>query len=91
MGKIVKIASDTCSPCKQMKTVEEKVLADYKDVTLEVINISTDEGMNKARELGIRSVPTYIFTKSNGLTVNMTMGVMDEDKFKEIVEMIKED
>lgn len=90
MSKIVKIASDTCSPCKQMKTIEDKVLSDYPSVTLEVINISTEEGMTKARELGIRSVPTYIFTKPSGLTVHMSSGVMDEDRFKELVELIKE-
>lgn len=91
MSKILKISSETCVPCQRMKEIEKVVLPLFPAVDFEVINISTEEGMEKARSIGIRSVPTYIFTKTNGITISIQTGEMKEDKFKDLLELVSEE
>lgn len=48
------LTSDTCEPCKVIKTV----LGERGDISF--LNLNTQEGVDMARKYGVRSVPTLI-------------------------------
>lgn len=53
-----------CAPCRAMKPVVEKVLAEFADI--EYVDINIDENPEMAVEHGIRSIPTLILVNDQG-------------------------
>ncbi|WWZ74797.1 thioredoxin [Proteus phage J3S] len=83
MKKLIKFYSNNCSPCKAMAPVVEDVLKDT-DIKLEEVAIDSEDGLKKASELGIRAVPTFIFTV-DGLAKGIKSGVMTRDELSKFV------
>ena len=52
MCKVVVYSADWCVGCKTIKKILEQNYIEYRE-----INIDTEEGIMKARELGIRNIP----------------------------------
>jgi len=50
--KVVVYSADWCVGCKTIKKILEQNYIEYRE-----INIDTEEGIMKARELGIRNIP----------------------------------
>jgi len=55
--KYIKFESSNCVGCKKL-TNALNLLGKLKDI--ESFDIGTDEGMDKAQEYGVRSVPVFI-------------------------------
>ncbi|QMV48254.1 hypothetical protein PQC36_gp084 [Proteus phage Vb_PmiP-P59] len=66
-----------------MAPVVEDVLKDT-DIKLEEVAIDSEDGLKRASELGIRAVPTFIFTV-DGLAKGIKSGVMTRDELSKFV------
>lgn len=82
---IVEIFSKTCGTCQQMKpifmAVEEKHGNKYNFFTVDV-----EEALDLAKELGITSVPTFLFIK-DGNIVATEQGYIPQEDFVEKIGM----
>lgn len=58
---IVIYSASWCTACAALKRYLDSVGFTYTE-----IDTDTEEGMNKAKALNIRSLPTSVITKSNG-------------------------
>ena len=65
MNKFVFFKSKTCGPCRMVTPILEEI-KNENSLNVETIFVDTDEGMEKAQELGVRSVPTIIKTNEFG-------------------------
>lgn len=66
MNKIIKFYSDSCVPCKAMAPIFKEFVEGLDGVEVEEINISNPAGREKAVELGLRSVPTFVAYHDDG-------------------------
>lgn len=61
-----------CGPCRMMEPILEEIEKEFK-AKVEIIKINVDENPQKASELGVMSIPTYIVLK-NGKEVTRRIG-----------------
>ncbi|TSC66101.1 MAG: thioredoxin 1 [Microgenomates group bacterium Gr01-1014_80] len=61
-----------CGPCRMMEPILEEIEKEYKD-KVEILKINVDENPQKASELGVMSIPTYVVLK-DGKEVNRRIG-----------------
>lgn len=87
MYKLIKFYSDACAPCKAMAPIVDAV-TNERGIELDSVNIGTAEGINLARSMSIRQVPTFVLLK-DGETVGMRSGAMPEEDFIKFVEEAK--
>lgn len=59
--KLIKFYTDTCTPCKLMKPVIDRLIENHPEIEYEEINCS--EGAPDEWTQEIRSVPTIIIVK----------------------------
>lgn len=59
--KLIKFYTDTCTPCKLMKPVIDRLIENHPEIEYEEINCSEGAPDEWAQE--IRSVPTIIIIK----------------------------
>lgn len=55
---------------------------DFKDV--ELVEVDIDEDFDKAKEFGVRSVPTMVLVE-NGKEIKRSTGVLMADKVEEFI------
>ena len=82
--KLIKFYSDACAPCKAMAPIVDAVTQE-RGIELDSINIGTAEGINMARSMGVRQVPTFVLLK-DGETKGVRSGAMPEEDFIKFVE-----
>ena len=70
MTKLIKFYTDTCTPCKIMKPVVDKLVENHPEIDYEEINCSDGAPDEWAQE--IRSVPTFIVIKEGKLNEKVT-------------------
>ena len=63
MKKLIKFEASWCNQCKALKFTLDKVMKDFSDVTLEVVDC--DEHEDIAKKYNIRNLPTLIYLKNN--------------------------
>jgi thioredoxin 1 len=68
-----------CGPCMYMKPIFQKIAQDQA-TTYEFAELNVDEARPIAIELGVSSVPTFIFMK-DGKVISKVTGAMKEDEF----------
>lgn len=59
--KLIKFYTQTCTPCKVMKPIIDKLVSNYSEV-LEYEEIDCTEGVPDEWSQAVRSVPTVIIT-----------------------------
>lgn len=84
MYKLIKFYSDSCAPCKAMAPIVSSVTHE-RGIELVEMNIGTEEGLNMARSVGVRQVPTFVLEK-DGKSVGIKVGAMPEEDFIKFVE-----
>lgn len=83
MIKLMKFYSDNCGPCRAMTYIVDSE-TEQLGVELDTINISTESGINLARSMSIRQVPTFVIIKDDK-TVGIKTGAMSREAFREFL------
>ncbi len=73
-----------CGPCHAIAPVLEDLAANYGD-TLTVVKIDVDDNPRKAREFGVRGIPTLILFKDGG-PVETLVGVQTRSSLVAAIE-----
>lgn len=68
----------TCTPCKMMQPILEKLQKEYEGKT-PILILDVDEYASLSRKYGVRMIPTQIFFDANGKEVYRHQGFMPED------------
>ena len=82
MKKIVKYGADYCAPCK----IVDNVLKQLKDIDVEYVDIMSEDGREKAQELGLRSIPVLHLVSDSGEIIREHVGMIS---FEEICDWYK--
>lgn len=80
MKQLLKFSATWCGPCKSLAN-------NFKYVELgdvELVNIDIEEQSDKAREYGIRGVPTMVLLE-DGKEVKRKSGVLMADQIEEFI------
>ena len=81
MIKVIKVSASWCGPCKALAPIWKKVKENSVDTEFE--EIDADTGIEKCRELGVKSVPTLIFCNAEGKEVSRHTGMITESALRE--------
>jgi thioredoxin-like negative regulator of GroEL len=82
MKKVIKFSTPTCSPCKTYSPIFKQASTRFSDVNFEEVDCTVEP--DRAKELGIRMVPTTIFYKDD-VEISRVNGVMELDKIIQTV------
>lgn len=82
---VVDFFANWCGPCKILSPTIEKLSNEINEVKF--VKVDVDKHDDIARTYGIMSIPTLIFFKE-GKVVNKHIGLITEDKIKEIIDEI---
>ena len=82
MKKLLKFEAHRCNQYKALKSNLDKVMKDFSDVTLEVVNC--DEHENIAQKYNIRNLPTLVYLKNNK-EVGRLFGAVPASKIVELL------
>lgn len=82
---VVDFFANWCGPCKVLSPTIEKLSIEMNDIKF--VKVDVDKHDEIARTYGIMSIPTLIFFKE-GKVVNKHIGLITEDKIKEIIDEI---
>lgn len=78
---VIDCYADWCGPCQQMTPIFEELEGELGS-TIKFAKINIDNARELAQELGVTSVPTFIFIK-NGEVVGKESGYMAKEVFAE--------
>ena len=82
---VVDFFANWCGPCKVLSPTIEKLSNEINEVKF--VKVDVDKHDEIARTYGIMSIPTLIFFKE-GKVVNKHIGLITEEKIKEIIDNI---
>lgn len=86
VNRIVKYGSQHCQPCKLM----DKNLNEFSKLTgIEVEYIDVEEQVNRAIEMGVRSIPSTFFYDNDELLGNK-VGLMTVSMLEEFVKQFED-
>lgn len=82
--RLLKFQASWCQPCKMLS----KTMADINHPLVESRQeIDVDEDMEKARQYGIRGVPTLILVDGEGKEIKRQSGYMSESQILKFLEV----
>ena len=70
-------STPNCIKCKSIK----KYLEDVENVESEIIDTSSPEGLDQAKEMGVNSIPTIFFYDENNEKVGEAHDVDEVEEF----------
>jgi thiol-disulfide isomerase/thioredoxin len=65
MYKIIEITTPTCSVCKMIKPMVEKVISSFPNVELTVVDHEEETAQRFLTQYNIKSVPIFFFMKED--------------------------
>lgn len=74
MKKLIKFSTQTCSPCRQIKPIFDKVRSS-SNIMFEEVDCT--ENTELAKSLNIRSVPTLVLLE-DGVEIKRNVGLISE-------------
>lgn len=81
----MEFGSTTCVPCKMMEKVMEEVKDIYGDkIDIQFIDVTKER--NKAKEYGIKLIPTQIFYNEKGEEINRHQGYFPTAEIQKVIE-----
>lgn len=85
---IVDIYGSSCSPCKALAPIFDKVAGETPDITFVKVVAEQDGAKEYLTSLGIRGVPTLLFIKQ-GEIIKRHTGFIPESKLLELVKSLE--
>lgn len=85
MNKIIEITTPTCSVCKMLKPMIEKVMASYSNIEFIVYDHENPDIKYFLETYKIKSVPAFFFVKE-GETIDIHFGAISLPELKKKVE-----
>jgi thioredoxin 1 len=73
-----------CGPCRALAPIVEELAGEYSG-KLKVVKVNTDDAVNVATSLSIRSIPTVALFK-NGAVVETIVGALPKRHFVEMLQ-----
>jgi thioredoxin 1 len=85
MKKIIKLSATWCGPCKAYSPIfnETSLLLKEAGISIEALDVDTDEGKAVAESFGVRGVPATVFIWENDES-KVEIGALSKDKILEI-------
>jgi thioredoxin 1 len=80
----IELGSKTCIPCKQMVPVMAAVEKDFGS-QIEVVFVDVKQERKKAREFGVRLIPTQIFQDSTGTEFYRHEGFLPQSEIEKLL------
>lgn len=80
MRTLLEFEASWCSPCKMLAPRLENVLREFKDITLQKINVDTD--VQLVTKYNIRAVPCLILLDETGKVIGRLSGLHTEKELK---------
>jgi thioredoxin 1 len=81
---IVQFSTDTCLPCKKLKTIVDSLASEYSD-RVKICSIDAAKEYSLALEYKIVSVPTLIYFK-DGSVVSKSVGLVSKQAIVDQIE-----
>lgn len=85
---IVDFYADWCKPCMQLKPITEKLAEKYKGKLI-IYKVNVDRAQDICQSLGISSIPTLIFLKTNAQPSKMVGAPTEAELVNAIEDFIK--
>jgi thioredoxin 1 len=82
MKMILYFTADWCNPCKQTKPIVEEL--NREQIMAKFFIIDVDSEIEMAKDLEIRSVPTFVVMKDN-LEIHRTTGAKTRQQLEELI------
>ncbi len=80
--KVIEFSAVWCGPCKRFKPTFDKVSAQYaSQVTFQSVDIDDPAKEDLVNRYNVNSVPTCVFLRGNGSTMDQQTGLMEEAQF----------
>lgn len=76
-----------CGPCKALAPAVEKIAEEYADRVI-IGKYNIDDENDFAAECRVRSIPTLLFFKDGKQTEIRSVGLIPEEKLRELVEQL---
>lgn len=73
-----------CPPCRKLTPVLKELAAEYGD-KVRFYKVDVDKDPDLAKAFGVKSMPTIFYISKDGV-LNSSIGYMDKDKLKEVIE-----
>lgn len=80
MKELLKFEAPWCNQCKALNSTLEKVMKDFSDVTLKIVDCDEDI----AQKYNIRNLPTLVYLKNNE-EVGRIFGAVPASKIVELL------
>lgn len=84
---IVDFWATWCGPCKALGPSIEKLAEEYADRVI-IGKYNIDDENDFAAECRVRSIPTLLFFKDGKQTEIRSVGLVSEDKIRELIEQL---
>ena len=84
---IVDFWDSWCGPCKALGPSIEKLAEEYADRVI-IGKYNIDDENDFAAECRVRSIPTLLFFKDGKQTEIRSVGLVSEDKIRELIEQL---
>lgn len=83
--KAIYVFSGSCSYCESFGPTFEKVVKDYPDLQVEILDIKNSSDLSKATELGAEVTPT-VFLVKDGKVIDKVEGDVSEKAFRKYLD-----
>lgn len=90
MYKIVEITTPTCSVCKMIKPMVEKVMSSYDKVTFFVLDHEDSDAKYYLETYNLKTVPAFFFIKENEIS-DVHFGAITLPDLKKKVERLMDE
>jgi thioredoxin 1 len=78
---IIDFWAEWCGVCRMIEPVVERVVSAHDDVTLRKVNVVEEAAM--ADSMGVRALPTLVFTAADGRELHRMSGAMTGARIKD--------